>query len=194
MTSQIGQDDFIIRALNGKKNGTFVDIGCFHPIEINNTVVLERDYGWTGINIDIFTEGGKEGEEWEFGNTKMSKTFSEWAVHRPESVVIKEDALTIDYSALFKEHKLPKTIDYLSIDLEPPKTTFDVFKLLPLNEYKFNTITYEHDGYRMGIDFTLKTRKYITSFGYVLTENSYNQDDFYIHRDLVKPEDLRAPV
>ena len=186
MTSQIGQDNFVIRALNGKKNGTFVDIGCFHPTEINNTVVLEQDYGWTGINIDIFADGEHEDKdkEWEFGNTKMSKTFSEWAVHRPEAVVVKADALVTDYSSLFKEHKLPKTIDYLSIDLEPPETTFDAFKLLPLNEYKFNVITYEHDGYRMGQEFIDETRHYITSFGYVLAACVGNQDDFYIHHDL----------
>ena len=188
MASQIGQDDFVIKTLKEKRNGTFVDIGCFHPTDINNTFILERDYNWTGINIDLFTEN-------EFDDS--NEAFSNWPILRPDSVVIKADALTIDYSSIFKGHKLPKTIDYLSIDLEPPTVTFDVFKLLPLNEYKFNIITYEHDGYRMGQKFIAETRKYITSFDYVLFETVNDQDDYYVHlttlRGVLAPEFFLNP-
>ena len=50
--AQIGQDKFVLEQLNNKENGFFIDIGSGHPIVINNTVVLEKDYGWDGLNFD----------------------------------------------------------------------------------------------------------------------------------------------
>ena len=32
--------------------GTYVDIGCFHPIKYSNTALLHKK-GWNGINIDL---------------------------------------------------------------------------------------------------------------------------------------------
>ena len=39
--SQAGQDQFILFCLNRKTNGTFVEIGSFDPILINNTFIQE---------------------------------------------------------------------------------------------------------------------------------------------------------
>ena len=35
-----------------KKDGFYIDVGCFHPIRLSNTKFL-YDKGWRGINIDI---------------------------------------------------------------------------------------------------------------------------------------------
>ena len=35
-----------------KKNGFYIDVGCFHPIDRNNTYLLYLNK-WRGINIDI---------------------------------------------------------------------------------------------------------------------------------------------
>lgn len=37
------------------KNGTYLDIGCYHPFKESHTALLYRN-GWQGINIDISKE------------------------------------------------------------------------------------------------------------------------------------------
>ncbi len=41
-TSQIKQDVYVCKFLSGKRNGTFVEIGCRTPVWISNTCALER--------------------------------------------------------------------------------------------------------------------------------------------------------
>ena len=50
--SQAGEDIFINSYFKNINNGTYIDIGCFHPIMHSNTARL-YDRGWKGINIDI---------------------------------------------------------------------------------------------------------------------------------------------
>ena len=38
--------------LKKKKNGIYLDIGCFNPFMYSNTCLLHKK-GWSGINIDI---------------------------------------------------------------------------------------------------------------------------------------------
>ena len=50
--SQWGEDKKIIKLFDKNKKGTYVDIGCFHPVRQNNTYKLHK-LGWSGINIDL---------------------------------------------------------------------------------------------------------------------------------------------
>tara|TARA_B100000787_G_scaffold167165_1_gene153465 strand:+ start:163 stop:834 length:672 start_codon:yes stop_codon:yes gene_type:complete len=45
-------EDTIINNFFKKDNGIYVDIGCYHPLQGNNTHLLYRR-GWKGVNIDI---------------------------------------------------------------------------------------------------------------------------------------------
>jgi FkbM family methyltransferase len=47
-----GEDLILQKIFNGKTNGFFVDIGCYHPIVGSNTYVFHRKYHWSGINVD----------------------------------------------------------------------------------------------------------------------------------------------
>ncbi len=47
-----GEDMEISKYFKNKKNGFYVDVGAYHPIERNNTMLL-YEQGWEGINIDI---------------------------------------------------------------------------------------------------------------------------------------------
>ena len=49
--SQFGEDQ-IIKDYFGKFVGTYVDVGCYHPIKYSNTALLHK-IGWKGINIDL---------------------------------------------------------------------------------------------------------------------------------------------
>ena len=46
------EDLEILKYFKGKKNGFYVDVGCYHPIHRNNTYLLYK-LDWRGINIDI---------------------------------------------------------------------------------------------------------------------------------------------
>ena len=49
--SQFGED-LVIDNFFGNFVGTYVDIGCYHPIKYSNTALLHKK-GWSGINIDL---------------------------------------------------------------------------------------------------------------------------------------------
>ena len=50
--SQFGEDKKILKLFKEKKNGIYLDLGCFHPIRQNNTYLFHK-LGWKGINIDL---------------------------------------------------------------------------------------------------------------------------------------------
>ena len=50
--SMLGEDIFVKKFFKDKKKGFYVDIGCYHPIDGNNTYLLYKK-GWEGINIDL---------------------------------------------------------------------------------------------------------------------------------------------
>jgi hypothetical protein len=166
--SQIGQDLYTIQRLKEKKHGVFIDIGCSTPKTISNTYLLEAQYGWTGLAIDIAEHSETNGETWS--NT------------RPNSKLIIKDALSIDYDYLFKEHSLPVIIDYLTIDLEPPDLTLSCLFKIPFHNYKFRVITFETDAYRPGGDKRRNiSREYLNGLGYILDKEVNQQDDFYLY-------------
>ena len=43
--SQAFQDMFVLSMLDGKRNGTYVEIGGDHPVVINNSYLLESEFG-----------------------------------------------------------------------------------------------------------------------------------------------------
>ena len=50
--SIFGEDLFIQDYFKNKPKGFYVDTGCYHPLEGNNTYLLHAK-GWNGINLDI---------------------------------------------------------------------------------------------------------------------------------------------
>tara|TARA_Y100000816_G_scaffold174702_1_gene125731 strand:- start:6701 stop:7411 length:711 start_codon:yes stop_codon:yes gene_type:complete len=50
--SQWGEDQYIAKFFKDKQKGSYLDIGCFHPLMYSNTCLLFKK-GWSGINIDI---------------------------------------------------------------------------------------------------------------------------------------------
>lgn len=154
--SQAYQDMFVLSMLNGKVDGTFLEIGAYDPIFVSNTYLLEKEFGWKGISVDI--EPSIKGK---FESSRIS-TFH------------LQDALTINYDELLTKHNFPNQIDYLQLDIEPQKNTLNCLKLMPLNKYRFSVITYETDFYDPAVtkEESLKnreeSREILKSHGYEL--------------------------
>jgi FkbM family methyltransferase len=52
--SQIGQDKYYIENIvNHKRNGYFIDIGANNGINLSNTYVLEKNYNWKGLCVEV---------------------------------------------------------------------------------------------------------------------------------------------
>jgi hypothetical protein len=151
---QSKQDEFVLSVLKHKRNGFFLEIGSNHPININNSYILENSYDWTGLLVEydqIYEELYKR--------------------HRKSPYIIK-DATTVDYVSLFKEYNFPKNMDYLQIDLEVSNcSTLKTLELLDntiLEEYKFSVVTFEHDIYTGNhYDTREKSRNIFKKNGYV---------------------------
>ena len=51
--SQSMQDIFVLSMLDGKKNGVYVEIGADQPRVINNTYLLENNFDWSGVSLNL---------------------------------------------------------------------------------------------------------------------------------------------
>ena len=164
--SQLGQDKFVDMALNGKRNGYFVDVGAAHPIDINNTHFLEKELSWEGLSIDMGPEHPDCPINWT-GETE-EEYLKMWEEERSTFFVC-EDALKINYKQLFEKYNVPKNIDYLSIDLEPAAVTLECLLKIPFDEYVLKIITFEHDFYRNpdeNIKIVKTAREFLSQYGY----------------------------
>jgi hypothetical protein len=164
---------FVLTMLNGKRNGTYFEIGSADPYYGSNSALLE-EFGWTGTSLEI-----KEDEVTKFNKVRKNKSTL-------------ADATKFDYSIL-KGH-----IDYLQVDCEPPSTTFDILKMIPFEQCTFGVITFEHDYYA---DITRSYRElgrhYLLSKGYVLVasniapNDSSAYEDWYVHPKYVDDKILK---
>jgi hypothetical protein len=165
---------FVLGILNGKRNGTYVEIGSGDPSYGNNTYLLEKDFDWNGISLDISEEFVRAHNE-----------------QRNHTCILK-DATTANYEALFAAAGFDETIDYLQIDCDPPSVSFKALLAIPFEKYKFRTITFEHDYYAdpQG-GFREKARNYLAAQGYTLFAANISPDDnrpyedWYINSSLI---------
>ena len=144
--SQAGQDLFVLSMLDGKREGTFLDLGCNQPILINNTYLLESGFGWNGLSVDI------DEQYFDLFVFRNSKTLA-------------ADCTKLDWQAIV-DLLGTRSIDYLSLDLEPPEVTLECLKTIPFDLVEFSVITFEHDAYRAGDVVRTPSRKLLEESGY----------------------------
>lgn len=173
--SQCYQDLFILALTNGLRNGFYLEIGAGDPFIGSNTALLEKSFDWKGVSIEL--------------DSNKVESFKQ---HRSNKILC-EDATSVDYKKVLADLcsiSQTNVIDYLQLDCEPPKVTFETLLQIPFDIYKFKIITYEHD---YCVDFTKsyreKSRRYLSSLGYELLVNniSANTDspfeDWWIYPD-----------
>lgn len=179
---QAEQDKFVLNILKNKTKGFFLEIGSNHPIDINNTYILEKNYNWKGIMVEY-------DEKWT----------NEYKLHRPNSIHVMNDATKIDYKSLFETNNVPINIDYLQIDIEAnlgtTLNTLNKLNLEVMDKHKFATITFEHDIYNTNcLNTRIESRKIFETRGYIRIFSDINNkgenpfEDWYVHPDLVDME------
>ena len=168
------QDMFVLAAHNGKTQGTYLEIGSCSPFYGNNTALLETQFGWTGVSIDI------------------DEHFVEVFNNQRNNPCLKRDAVNVDYEKFLAGMGLPEHIDYLQIDCDPPSVTYQVLLTIPLEKIKFGAITFEHDYFAdEEKKYRELSRKYLKSYGYVCVAGDIAPDehrsyeDWWVHPNLI---------
>ena len=174
--SQAYQDMFVLMALDGKQNGKYLEIGSYQPFEHSNTFLLEDKFNWKGISLEINT------------------TMVTWFNGKRKNQCIHRDATNADYLDILDKQNMGLDWDYLQLDCEPAKNTFETLLAIPFDKYRFAVITYEHDWYSDDKTYKDKSRKYLQMMGYQLVVSNISVDDnspfedWWIHPDLVDPK------
>ena len=121
-----------------------------------------------------------------------------YKAHRSGSKYIINDATKIDFAKEFETMKFSNNIDYLQIDLDVNnRSTLQTLENLDsqvLSNYKFATVTFEHDIYT-GDFFNTRalSREIFAKRGYILVFPDVRGitgiafEDWYAHPELVNP-------
>jgi hypothetical protein len=118
-----------------------------------------------------------------------------WFNGKRKNPCLQRDATKANYLEILDSQNMGTDFDYLQLDCEPARNTFEALLLIPFEKYRFAVITYEHDWY-IDEDKTMrdKSRKYLQMMGYELVVPNISIDkenwfeDWWIHPNLVDPK------
>jgi FkbM family methyltransferase len=182
---EYGEDIFIRRFFKNLKSGTYVDVGCYHPIKGSLTHYLYKR-GWSGMNIDLSQTSidlfkisrpkdiniraaisNFDGETHYYENGKINQQNSLEGNNKNK---IEIEAFKLN--TLLEKFKINE-IDFLNIDAEGHDlkviSNFDFIK------YKPKLISIEHNSYdfieflKSDIHDLLTKNKYFLSSKYGVT-------------------------
>lgn len=194
--SQINQDLFVLKTLNWKRDGYFVEFGATNGIDLSNTYLLEKDFGWSGILSEPNPQWSKALIKnrkchknfdciWKYRNKVYNFEISNIPEHsglyfKKQNIInFRKKNLskvkTITLTDLLEKYNAPKNIDYLSIDTEGSE--FEILSTFNFAKYNISIITCEHNysSKRNKIFNLLKSNGYKRVF-----EGFSRWDDWYV--------------
>jgi FkbM family methyltransferase len=192
--SQLQQDLAVLSYFNNMRNGYFVEIGSSDGISLNNTYLLEKEFGWSGLCIEplveefaklkqnrksicinkaIYTYNGTI-EFVEMNSSMLSGSNSDMVVRNGETIKRKYNVECVKLMDVLSQNNAPKFIHYFSLDTEGSE--FLILSSIDFNKYKFGLIDVEHN-YEEPKRTNIKNL--LLSNGYILYKNN-QWDDTYI--------------
>jgi FkbM family methyltransferase len=203
--SQLRQDLFVLDELELKEQGYFVEFRATNRVDISNTWLLEKEFGWQGILAEpsrywhkslienrtahivtdcVWSETGIEMLFNEVNNSLASygpelstlDIFSSCDTHSGRRQSgTKYSVKTISLLDLLDKFQAPTTIDYLSIDAEGSE--FEILDNFDFDRYTIKIITCEHNYTPM----RAKIFDLLTSKGYQRKHQTVSRwDDWYV--------------
>ena len=127
--SQAWQDIFVLVALDGLVGGRYLEIGAGDARNINNTYLLEKYFGWTGLSLDI-----------------DPKAIRSYKLHR-KNRCIQVDACQTDFARLLSKAEFGTGLDYLQVDIEPNSNSLIALKNFMKSGIRPRVVTFETDFY-----------------------------------------------
>lgn len=146
--SQAKQDHFAFD-ISGPSS-TYIEIGANRPVKGSNTYNLEVIAGWKGFSVEL---DKKYQKDWSVCLERKNQVY--WT-----------NAIEFDYATALQENGLPKHINYLSCDIEPPVNTFNALKRVIEQGISFDFISFEHDQYQCEEDYHTIANNFLSDYGY----------------------------
>jgi FkbM family methyltransferase len=200
--SQKGQDRWVIREVfQGQQGGYFVDVGASDGVRGSNTYTLERHFGWKGIcaeaNAATFRRLTNNRRchcvnSCIDGDRRLVKFVESGTVggivdddvdndprRRPQLAtsnrIVWKEAITL--ADLLARYDAPRTIEFLSIDVEGAETR--ILRTFPFHQHTFLAMCVERP--------TPALNRLLFENGYLFIRKSRVGDDtdsFYVHSSL----------
>lgn len=158
--AQVGQDSIILDLLG--PNGYFIDLAANDALDLTNTLALERK-GWTGLCVEpnsVYWYGLAHRECTVVGalvaGTKpekvkvkfrgvyggiVGKLDNRLANRKKEPDAPEVTRYTAPITEILHQYNVPKTIDYLSLDVEGSE--YEIMKDFPFDKYTIRVMTVE---------------------------------------------------
>jgi FkbM family methyltransferase len=189
--SQLGQDVVALSMVGTFKTGYFVEFGATNGLDLSNTYLLEKSFGWTGIlcepaptwHADLENNRScKIDKRCVFSVSSQRLSFTEGSVRELSGIssfadndkrISKDrrattyDVDTVSLRDLLKSHGAPAYIDFISIDTEGSE--YEILRDFDFGEYSFGFVCVEHN-------YTSNREK----LNHLLSMNGYYQ----VHPDL----------
>lgn len=176
--SQSGQDQFAYNLCGN--NGTYLEIGAYHPVLNSNTYHLETKCNWRGLSIEI--------------DLKWKNLWDKNVERRNE--IIWDNVFNLELNKILKEKNFNKRINYLSCDIETPAESLKILKKLINDGLAFDYISLEHDKYKIGDLYEKKGINYLLKNDYkVAVKDVYSRnkkkkiyETWFVHNDRFQDE------
>lgn len=214
--SQKGQDRWFVEEVLAaqeaagarKRSGYFLDLAASDGVSMNNTLLLEREFGWTGVAIEAdptpfdhlrasrncvcvqacVDELPRMVEYLPTGNLGgiiAEDTDNSPAVRadlieqwRSEGKVMEMQSSSLEW--ILDRAGAPPVIDYFSFDVEGAETR--IMRRFPFHRYRFDAITVERP--------TPELNELLFAHGYLFVRNA-QFDTFYVHESLRGLQNIR---
>ena len=164
-TGKEQQDLFAYYLLGG--SSTFLDVGCYHPIQWNNTFALES-LGWAGLLVDI------------------EKKWVDLCNSNRKSKAILCDVSKQSFTKNLEDNWPTKHFGYVSMDADSGNVSA-VMSYLSAG-FTFDVMTYEHDSYQFGNERKGPAKQALEKSGYVLlfedvkcTDDNLPWEDWWVN-------------
>jgi FkbM family methyltransferase len=200
-TSQLRQDLFVLRELGFKRHGFFVEFGATNGVDLSNTHLLEKEYGWRGIlgeparcwhrelrqnrsaAIETRCVWSSSGSILKFNEVESAElstihAFSSADLHSETRRLGRTyDVETIAFNDMLEAHEAPVVMDYLSIDTEGSE--LEILRTFDFSRRSFSVITCEHNygPQREEINALLSSHGYVRKY-----QELSEFDDWYVKR------------
>jgi len=197
--SQLGQDVLALSRAGLDEPCFFVEFGATNGIELSNTFLLEKEFGWQGILCEPAVGWHKDllnnrkcfiDTRCVYSSTGETVIFSEAAVGELSTITkfLSSDEnkaarrasytytdKTVSLMDLLRSHKATKDIEFLSIDTEGSE--FEILNAFDFGQYSFGLICVEHN-YSAN---RVKIRALLESNGYHQIYSDFSSwDDWYV--------------
>ena len=156
--AQCRQDEVVLKLLNNKRNGYFVDLAANDATILSNTYALEQQAGWTGLCIEpnpmywynLTSQRKCQVVSAIVGAERDQAIGFEYALgdhggitgQRFNNKKIKSrNAYTVPLDEIFQRMNVPKQIDYFSLDVEGAEEF--ILQAFDLSQYDVSIWTIE---------------------------------------------------